>query len=127
MILTILIEKVVAFEMSCKMGQEELTSSRPYAFACDDHKKVKDKKKAQSSSSSSEEKEYEEEDKYDQPSLSSSEDEETICHVEKVMWIICKINLIGVPLQVEDLVFNIDRKKAKKEWMLRMRREGQLP
>jgi hypothetical protein len=31
-----------------------------------------------------------------------------------------KINLMGVPLQVEDLLFNIDRKKAKKEMMLRM-------
>jgi hypothetical protein len=27
---------------------------------------------------------------------------------------ICKINLMGVPLQVEDLLFNIDRKKQRK-------------
>jgi hypothetical protein len=33
---------------------------------------------------------------------------------------------MGVPLQVEDLLFNIDRKKAKKERMLRMRGEGPL-
>jgi hypothetical protein len=27
---------------------------------------------------------------------------------------ICNINLMGVPLQVEDLLFNIDRKKQRK-------------
>jgi hypothetical protein len=30
------------------------------------------------------------------------------------MGMIHKINLMGVPLQVEDLLFNIDRKKKKK-------------
>jgi hypothetical protein len=30
------------------------------------------------------------------------------------MGMICKINLMGVPLQVEDLLFNIDRKKQRK-------------
>jgi hypothetical protein len=41
---TIVIGKIVAFEMSRKMGrQEEPTSSRPYAFACDE---IKGKKKA---------------------------------------------------------------------------------
>jgi hypothetical protein len=30
------------------------------------------------------------------------------------MWMICKINLMGVPVQVEDLLFNIDRKKQRK-------------
>jgi hypothetical protein len=43
------------------------------------------------------------------------------------MMMIRKINLMGVPLQVEDLLFNIDRKKAKKERMLRMWGEGSLP
>jgi hypothetical protein len=34
---TIVIEKIVAFEMSRKMCRgEEPTSSRPYAFACDE-------------------------------------------------------------------------------------------
>jgi hypothetical protein len=55
---TIVIEKIVAFEMSWKMGQEEEpTSSKPYAFACDEHKTMKGKKKAPSSSSSSKEEE----------------------------------------------------------------------
>jgi hypothetical protein len=40
------------------------------------------------------------------------------------MRMIRKINLMGVPLQVEDLLFNIDRKN--KERMLRMRGEGPL-
>jgi hypothetical protein len=52
MTLTLVIEKIVAFEMSRKMGQEEATSSKPYDFACDENNKGK--KKAPSSSSSSE-------------------------------------------------------------------------
>jgi hypothetical protein len=48
-----------------------------------------------------------------QPSTSSSEDEEIIQHVGKVMGMIRKINLMGVPLQVEDLLFNIVRKKQR--------------
>jgi hypothetical protein len=44
---TIVIGKIEAFEMSRKMGQqEEPTSSKPYAFACDENKKMKGKKKA---------------------------------------------------------------------------------
>ena len=51
---TIVIGKTVVFEMSRKMGrQEETTSSRPYAFVCDE--KNKGKKKAPTPSSSSEE------------------------------------------------------------------------
>jgi hypothetical protein len=100
--------------MSRKMGrQEEPTSSRPYAFACDERK---GKKKAPTLSSSSEEEEEEEsdDDEDNQPSTSSSEDKETIRRVRKVMGIIRKINLMGVPLQVEDVLFNIDRKKQRK-------------
>jgi hypothetical protein len=71
---TIVIEKIAVFEMSWKMGQEETTSSRPYAFACDE--KNKGKNKALTPSSSSEEEE--EEESYDlaveglQPSFSPS-------------------------------------------------------
>jgi hypothetical protein len=117
------------------MGQqEEPTSSKPYAFACDEHKKMKGKKKAPSSSEEEEQEEEEEEedddddddDEDDQPSTSSSKDEDTVRCVGKVMGTIRKINLMGVPLQVEDLLFNIDRKKAKKERMLCMRGEGPL-
>jgi hypothetical protein len=71
------------------------------------------KKKAPTPSSSSEEDEEEEsdDDEDNQPSTSSSEDEEIIRRVGKVMGMVCKINLMGVPLQVEDLLFNIDKKK----------------
>jgi DNA replication protein DnaC len=54
---TIVIGKIAAFEMSWKMGrQEESTSSRPYAFACDERK---GKKKAPTPGSSSEDGEEE--------------------------------------------------------------------
>jgi hypothetical protein len=110
---TIVIGKIMAFEMSWKMCRgEDPTSSRPYAFACDERK---GKKKAPTpSSSSEEEKEEESDDEDNQPSTSSSEDEETIRCVGKVMGMIHKINLIGVPLQFEDLLFNIDKKKQRK-------------
>jgi hypothetical protein len=75
---TIMIGKITAFEMSRKMGrEEEPTSSRPYAFACDERK---GKKKVSTPSSSSEEEEEEKSDDEEdnQPSTSSSEDEETI-------------------------------------------------
>jgi hypothetical protein len=51
MTLTRVVNKIVAFEMSRKMGQEEVTSSLSYAFTCDERKKGK--KKAPSSSYSS--------------------------------------------------------------------------
>jgi hypothetical protein len=54
----LMIGKIVAFEMSRKMSQEEEpTYSKPYTFAFDEHKKMKVNKKAPSSSSSSEEEE----------------------------------------------------------------------
>jgi hypothetical protein len=95
---TIVIGKITDFEMSGKMCRgEEPTSSRPYAFACYERK---GKKKAPTPSSSNEEEEVEEndDDEDNQPSTSSSEDEETIRCVRKVMGMICKINLMGVPL-----------------------------
>jgi hypothetical protein len=96
--LTIVIGKIVAFEMSRKMCQgEEPTSSRSYAFACDERKV---KMEAPTPSSSSEEVEEEESDDEEDNQLStlSSEDEETIQRVGKVMGMIQKINLMGVPL-----------------------------
>jgi hypothetical protein len=78
---------------------------------------MKGKKKAPSSSSSSEEEEEEEEDddkESDQASTSSSEDKETVWHVRKVIRMVRKINQMGAPLQVEDLLFNINMKKQRK-------------
>jgi hypothetical protein len=111
---TIVIGKIVAFEMLQKMCRgEEPTSSRPYAFAYDERK---GKKKAPTPSSSSEEEEEEEsdDDEDNQPCTSSFKDEETTRCIGKVMGMINKINLMGVPLQVEDLLFNIDRKNQRK-------------
>jgi hypothetical protein len=95
---TIVIGKIAAFEMSRKMCRgEEPTFWMPYAFECDERK---GKKKAPTPSSSSEEEEEEESDdgEDNQPSTSSFEDEETIWRIEKVMEMIHKINLMGVPL-----------------------------
>jgi hypothetical protein len=104
---------VRCIEMLACPWQEEPTSSRPYAFACDE--KNKGMKKAPTPSSSSEEEEEESDDDEDnQPSTSSSEDEETIWRIGKVMGMIRKNNLMDVPLQVEDLLLNIDRKKQRK-------------
>jgi hypothetical protein len=76
----IVIGKIVAFEMSQKMCQEEeLTFLKPYAFACDEHKNMKGKKEATSSSEQEkEEEEYDDDEEDDQASTSSFEDEETI-------------------------------------------------
>jgi hypothetical protein len=80
-----MIGKIAAFEMSRKMcRREEPTSSRPYAFACDERK---GKKKAPTPSSSSEEEESDD-DEDNQPCTSSSEGEETIRRVGKVMRIV---------------------------------------
>jgi hypothetical protein len=115
MLPTILIGKIATFWMSRKMGQqEEPTPSKPYAFACDEHKKIKGKKKAPRSSEEEEEEHENDDEENDQASTSSSEDEETVRRVRKVIGMICKINLMGVPLQVEDVLFNIDIKKQRK-------------
>jgi hypothetical protein len=102
---SIVIGKIAEFEMSRKMGQqEEPASSRPYAFACDEKKKGKKKASIPSSSSEEEEEEESDDDEDNQPSTSSFEDEETIRCIRKVMGMIRKINLMGMPLQVEDLL-----------------------
>jgi hypothetical protein len=121
---TIVIRKIAAFEMSRKMGrQEEPTSSRPYAFACDE-RKGKKKDPTPSSSGKEEEEKESDDDEDNQPSTSSSKDEETIRRVRKVMGMIRKITLMGVPLQVEDFLFNIDRKKQRKRGCFACREKG---
>jgi hypothetical protein len=71
---TILIGKIAAFEMLWKMGQEEPTSSRSYAFVCDEKKKGKKKAPTPSSSREEEEEEESDDDEDDQPSTSYSKD-----------------------------------------------------
>jgi hypothetical protein len=72
---------------------------------------MKDKKKAPSSS----EEEEEEEDDDDEDYLASTSSSKNGLSVVKVIRKICKINLMGVPLQVENILFNIDRKSKERE------------
>jgi hypothetical protein len=75
MSLAIGIGKLVAFEMSRKMGQEEASSSsKGNALPCDEHKKMKGKQveSSSSSSSSSEDEEDDDESSDDQASTSTS-------------------------------------------------------
>jgi hypothetical protein len=75
---------------------------------------MKGKKEAPSSSEKEEEDDDDNDDENDQRSTSSFMDEETVRCFRKVMGMIHTINLMDVPLQVEDLLFNIDRKKKIK-------------
>ena len=124
MTLAIIIGKLVTFEMSCKMGEEEAsTSSKGIALTCDEHKKMKGKKQASSSSSSSEEENEDDDDDNDddesdddQASTSSSDvDEETIKLIDKVVKNIHKLNVKGVPIQIEDCLFTNQRREQRKK------------
>jgi hypothetical protein len=55
---TFLIGKIVAFEMSRRMCQEELATSKGIPFTCEEHKRMKGKKMVESLSSLSKEDEY---------------------------------------------------------------------
>jgi len=112
----ILIGKLVAFEMSRKMGQEDeaSSSSKTSALTCHEHKKMKGKKvESSSSSSSSSEEESEEDDEEEEEessddwsSSSTSElDEESIKIIKKVEKMIRRLNVKGVPIQIEDCLF----------------------
>ena len=88
---TIIISKIVAFEMSCKLGQEEASSSsKGKALACSKkNMKSKQVETSSSSSSSSEEEEEDDDDEDssddDQSSSSTSDlDEESIKIINKV-------------------------------------------
>ena len=103
----IVIGKTVAFEISCKMGQEEASSwSKGKALACSKKKKMKGKKieTTSSSSSSSEDEEEEDDDDDDssdddQSSSSTSDlDEELIKLINKVEKMIQRLNVKGVPI-----------------------------
>ena len=106
----IVIGKIVAFEMSGKMGQEEASSSRKgKALACSEKKKMKGKQ-VETSSSSSSSSEHEEEDEDDDDEESSDDDqsssstsdldEEFIKLINKVEKMIQKLDVIGVPIQI---------------------------
>ena len=103
MTLAIVIGKIVAFEMSWKMGQKEaLSSSKGKALACSEKKKMKGKQVETSSSSSSEDEEEDDDnddDDDDQSSSSTSNlDEESIKLINKVERMIRILNVKGVPI-----------------------------
>ena len=114
----IVIDKIVAFEMSHKMGQEEASSSsKGKALACSKKKKMKGKQVETSSSSSSSSEDEDEDDDDDEDSSddqSSSStfdlDEESIKLMNKVEKMIQRINVKGVPIQIQYLIFTNQRK-----------------
>ena len=74
----IVIGKLVAFEMSRKMGQEEASSSsKGKALACSEKKKMKGKQVETSSSSSSSSEDEEEDEDDDDDDEDSSEDDQS--------------------------------------------------
>ena len=117
----IAIGKLVAFEMSRKMGQEEASSSsKGKALACSEKKKMKGKQVETSSSSSSssedEDDDDDEEDSSDDQSSSSTSDldEESIKVINKVEKMIQRLNVKGVPIQIQDFIFTNQRKEQRK-------------
>ena len=128
----IVIGKLVAFEMSRKMGQEEASSSsKGKALACSEKKKMKGKKvkTSLSSSSSSEDEEEDEDDDDDddddddvdssdddQSSSSTSDlDEESIKLINKVEKMIQRLNVKGVSIQIQDFIFTNQRNEQRKK------------
>ena len=120
----IVIGKIVAFEMSRKMGQEEASSSsKGKALAYSEKKKMKGKRvETSSSSSSSSEDEEEDDDDDDEDSSDDDEsssstsdlDEESIKHINKVEKMIQRLNVKGVPIQIQDLIFTNQRNEQRK-------------
>ena len=104
----IVIGKIVAFEMSRKMGQKEASSSsKGKALGCNEKKKMKGKQVETSSilSSSSEDEEEDEDDNDDEDSSdddqssssTSNLDEESIKLINKVEKMIQRLNVKGCP------------------------------
>ena len=111
MTMAMVIGKIVAFEMSRKMGKKEASSSsKGKALACSEHKKMKGKQVETSSSSNSSSEEEEEDDDDDDEEESSDDDqsssstsdldEESIKLINKVEKMIQRLNVKGVPIQI---------------------------
>ena len=120
----IVIGKIVAFEISCMMGQEEASSlSKGKALTCSEKKKMKGKQveTSSSSSSSSEDEEEDEDDDDDElsdddksSSSTSNLDEESIKLINMVEKMIRILNVMGVPIQIQDCIFTNQRNEQKK-------------
>ena len=120
MIPTIVIGKIVVFERSWKMDQEEASSlSKGKALACSEKKKMKGKQVETSSSSSSSSEDEDDDDESsddDQSSSSTSDlDEESIKLINKVEKMIQRLNVKGVPIQIQDLIFTNQRNEQRKK------------
>jgi hypothetical protein len=95
MTLAIVIGKIVAFEMSRKMGQEEASSSsKGKALTCNEKKNMKGKQVETSST--------------------SNLDEELIKLINKVKKMILRLNIKGVPIQIQDCIFTNQRREQRK-------------
>ena len=114
----IVIGKIVTFEISRKMGQDEASSSsKGKDLACSEKKKMKGKQ-VETSSSSSSSSEDEEEDSCDDDQSSSSTfdlDEESIKLINKVEKMIQRLNVKGVPIQIQDFIFTNQRNEQRKK------------
>ena len=107
------------------MGQEEASSlSKGKALACSEKKKMKGKQveTSSSSSSSSEEEEEDEDDDDDEDSSddqssssTSNLDEESIKVINKVEKMIQRLNVKGVPIQIQDFIFTNQRNAQRKK------------
>jgi len=116
------IGKLVAFEMSCRMSQEEASSSsKGIALTCGEIKKMKGKQVETNSSSSSSSEDEEEDDEDDDNDEESSDDdqsfsstsdldEESIKLMKKVEKMIQKLNVKGVLIQIQDYIFTNQRR-----------------
>lgn len=86
---------------------------------------MKGNMQVETSSSSSEDKDDACDDDEDQAyTLSSEVDEGTTKIVRKAMRLIHKLNLMGVPIQVEDILFNIDRKEQRTKGRYKCDKKG---
>jgi len=98
---TLVIGKIVAFEMSRKMGREASSSSKQsIALTCDEHKKMKKKGKQVETGSSEDD-----DDNQDEASTSSFDDEEGMQIIAGVKKMISKIRSKAVPIKIEDMMF----------------------
>lgn len=103
MISTLVISKLMAFEMSLKMVKKSTSSSQGIALRCDEHREMKGNKQIKRSSSSSSSEDEDEDDDEDDESddqvstYSSNVDEESmkLIGLIKNIW---KLNLKGVPI-----------------------------
>ena len=97
------------------MGQEEASSSsKGKALACSEKKKMKGKQVETSSSSSSSSEEEESSDDDESSSSTSDLDEESIKLINKVEKMIQRLNVKGVPIQIQDFIFTNQKNEQRK-------------